>query len=468
MLTGETHSPLGLVPSGWRSARLKEITTKIGSGATPRGGESVYLPSRERFALVRSQNVFDHFFSTAGLAFISEEQAEELSKVQVQQDDVLLNITGDGVTFARCCLAPSSLLPACVNQHVAIIRLDRKRASPRYVAAYLTLPAIKMYMESFNAGGSRRAITKGHIESFEVPLPPLEEQETIGSMFAALDEKIELNRRMNETLEAAAKALFKSWFVDFDPVRAKAEGRQPAGMSHATAAHFPNRFSRSAAGDSIPLGWESTQLENVVTVLETGGRPKGGVSGYTEGVPSIGAQSIVGLGKFDFSQLKFVPRGFFRQMTKGHIQSRDVFLYKDGGRPGEFEPHVALFGDGFPFDEASINEHVYRLRANGRYSQNLLYFWLSSEACMEEMRRKGTGVAIPGLNSTAVRSLAVLIPAKEVVAAFDQACDPLVSLVLNNANESRTLAALRDTLLPKLLSGEVRLRDTEQTVGACV
>ena len=101
-------------------------------------------------------------------------------------------------------------------------------ADPGYVLSYLTHPAVKSYIESFNAGGSRRAITKGHIESFEIALPPLAEQHAIAHILGTLDDKIELNRRMNETLEAMARALFKSWFVDFDPVRAKAEGRRPS------------------------------------------------------------------------------------------------------------------------------------------------------------------------------------------------------------------------------------------------
>src|SRR5262249_44753739 len=112
--------------------------------------------------------------------------------------------------------------------------------------------------------------------------------------------------------------------------------------------------------------------------LEVGGRPKGGVADYKGGVPSIGAESIVRLGIFDYAKTKYVPRVFFDGMTKGRIKSRDVLLYKDGGRPGEFEPHVTLFGDGFPFEVAAINEHVYRLRAKRYLGQGFLFFWLSS------------------------------------------------------------------------------------------
>ena len=264
---------------------------------------------------------------------------------------------------------------------------------------------------------------------------------------------------MSETLEAMARALFKSWFVDFDPVRAKAEGRDP-GLPQPLADLFPARLVDSELGE-IPEGWEVGVLENALDELEVGDRPKGGVAAYTDGVPSIGAESIVGLGIFDYSKTKYVPRDYFDRMTKGRIKNRDVLLYKDGGRPGEFEPHVTLFGDGFPFETAAINEHVYRLRAKRHLGQGFLFFWLSSELVMEEMRIRGTGVAVPGLNSTQVKSLTTLFPSTPVVEAFARHVGPYVGRVLAACNQSRTLAALRDALLPKLICGELRISEVD-------
>jgi len=222
---------------------------------------------------------------------------------------------------------------------------------------------------------------------------------------------------------------------------------------------FPEHLEESIIGKK-PVGWEVTKLDATLSILETGGRPKGGVGGISEGVPSIGAESIVGVGQFDFGKTKFVPVDFHARMTKGRVASRDVLLYKDGGRPGEYEPHVSMFGDGFPFEVCSINEHVYRLRTNERLSQEYLYFWLTSELSLAEMRTKGTGVAIPGLNSTAVRSLAVLVPPRPVMEAFTRQAVPLLTQIFANAKQSRTLATLRDTLLPKLLSGALSVTDS--------
>lgn len=356
-------------------------------------------------------------------------------------------------------------VPICVAQQPMTFNQDIKalRARPHVVPEYLPYVLLRnkdrLLSQVDLAGHGTGRLNTDELKALAVGLPSRNEQRAIAHILGTLDDKIELNRRMSETLEAMARALFKSWFVDFDPVRAKAEGRD-LGLHKPLADLFPNRLVESELGE-IPEGWETGVLANALAELEVGGRPKGGVAAYTHGIPSIGAESIVGLGIFDYSKTKYVPREYFDQMAKGHIKSRDVLLYKDGGRPGEFEPHVTLFGDGFPFEIAAINEHVYRLRARPDVGQEFLFLWLSSEPIMEEMRTKGTGVAVPGLNSTQVKSLTMLFPPREVIDAFARHVEPCITRVLAACSESRTLAVLRDGLLPKLISGEVRV-GTEQ------
>lgn len=305
-------------------------------------------------------------------------------------------------------------------------------------------------------GSVQDNINLAALDQLRFPVPSLPEQDAIAHILGTLDDKIELNRRMNETLEAMARAVFKSWFVDFDPVRAKAEGRQPFGMNAETAALFPDSFQDSLLG-KIPNGWKIARLGDFLTTLETGSRPQGGIKHISEGVPSVGAESIEGLGRFNFAQTKLVTRDFFAQMKRGHVSDGDVLLYKDGGRPGEYEPHVTMVGDGFPFREFCINEHVYRVRSAPGLPQPYLYLWLTSDSTLDEMRNRGTGVAVPGLNSTAVRELPLLVPSRPVVTRFEGGVTPLVHGIFSNCNESCILAAMRDTLLPKLLSGEVRV-----------
>ena len=202
--------------------------------------------------------------------FIGERHADELKNVEIFQEDVLLNITGDSV--ARVCQVAPDVLPARVNQHVAIIRPDSVNLDAGYLRYCLVTPEMQTLLLSWaGSGGTRNALTKGMIESLEIPLPALSEQRAIAHVLGTLDDKIELNRRMDETLEAMARALFKSWFVDFEPVRAKMEGRWRRGESlpGLPAEHydlFPERLVDSELGE-VPAGWEVRALGEIVEVV---------------------------------------------------------------------------------------------------------------------------------------------------------------------------------------------------------
>ena len=309
-------------------------------------------------------------------------------------------------------------------------------------------------------------LNEGIIKSFPLALPDIKEQWAIARLLSALDDKIELNRRVNETLERLAQTIFKDWFVDFGPVRRKLEGASDpiaimGGLVHdpARAAELSALFPAGLEDDGMPEGWSETSLGAAVKTLETGNRPRGGVQGIVEGVPSIGAENIIGLACYDFPKTKYVPRVFFKSMKRGVLGERDVLIYKDGGRPGEFEPHISMFGLAFPYRECCINEHVYRAVAAKPFTQEFLYLHLTSDASLDEMRNKGTGVAIPGLNSTAARSLRIVQPLASLLTGFSSIMRPLFDRVFVAANKSRTLAETRDYLLPKLMSGEVRVRD---------
>lgn len=373
--------------------------------------------------------------------------------------DLLVTMTDlskDADTLGYSALVPESARRFLHNQRLGKVVLKSDRTTKAFVHWVMRSPVYRNEILASYTGSTVKHTSPTRILAYRFLLPTLVEQNEIAGILSALDDKIDLNRRMSETLEEMARAIFKDWFVDFGPTRAKMEGRA-SYLAPEIWALFPDRLDDKGK----PEGWRLTVLEEVLDELETGGRPKGGVSGYAYGVPSVGAESIVGLGKFDYAKTKYIPKEFFDGMNRGHVKSRDVLLYKDGGRPGEFEPHSTLFGDGFPFDTFAINEHVYRLRAKPEFGQALLYCWLSSDAAMEEMRIKGTGVAIPGLNSTQVKSLTTLVPAPNVARAFDTFVEPTISRVLANCNEAQSLAKLRDLLLPKLMSGEIRVKDGE-------
>ena len=297
----------------------------------------------------------------------------------------------------------------------------------------------------------------------EIPYPSLDEDEqrAIAHILGTLDDKIELNRRMNETLEAMARALFKSWFVDFEPVRAKMEGRWRHGESLPGLPAdlydlFPDRLVDSELGE-VPDGWEVKALGECLATLETGKRPAGGVSGIESGMPSVGAESIERVGVFEFGKTKFVPWEFYDSMKRGIVQDGDVLIYKDGGRPGELSPAVTYTSHGFPFSECCINEHVFRVRSS-LFSQQLLYCYLTTPYAFWQMREFATGAAQPGLNQRAVEAIAITMPGdRRVLRVCEEVIGPLIDGCNANALVSRDLSQIRDVLLPKLASGEIRI-----------
>jgi type I restriction enzyme S subunit len=415
------HAPIEC-PSEWHLTRLKAIATKIGSGATPTGGLAAYQPERTNFALVRSQNVLDREFAYGGLAFISDEQAVGLRGVVLQPDDILLNITGDGITFGRACLVPRTVLPACVNQHVAIVRLDRCRAHPGYVLGYLTHPTVKEYIESFNAGGSRRAITKAHIESFVVPLPPLHIQVAVGELLAAFDDRITLLRETNTTLEAIAQALFKSWFVDFDPVRAKMEGRVPDGMDEATAALFPDGFEPSELG-VVPRGWPVGRLEDLL-VLQRG---------------------------FDLPSQDRTPGDFPIIAASGPSGTHHEAMVKG---PGVVTGRSGVLGKVFleleDFWPLNTTLWVKDFRAaTPCYAYEVLR--------LLDFKSFNAGSAVPTLNRNHIHGLPYVLPDRCCMEVFESIALMLHQRCKENEKQAQALISLQETLLPRLISGHLRL-----------
>ncbi len=228
----------------WQSEPLSALTLKIGSGSTPRGGDSVYIS--EGTTLIRSQNVYNNEFSTDGLVYIDEKTAEKMKGVSVEKEDVLVNITGDSV--ARCCLVHDAVLPARVNQHVAILRTNPKKLLPHFLAFYMVSPFMQAKMLSWaGTGGTRKALTKGMLEGFEIPLPPVDVQDKIVQKIKTYNDLIENNRRRIQLLEESARLLYQEWFVHL---------------------RFPGH-KQVKITDGVPEGWSKEPLENLL-VLQRG------------------------------------------------------------------------------------------------------------------------------------------------------------------------------------------------------
>ena len=440
----------------WREVVLGDVCTKIGSGATPRGGRDVYLQDGS-YALIRSQNVHNTGLHRDGLAFITDHHADELRNVEVLDGDVLLNITGDSV--ARACQVATDVLPARVNQHVAIIRPDSINLDAGYLRYLLVTPEMQTLLLSWaGSGGTRNALTKDMIESLEIPLPPLPEQRAIAHVLGTLDDKIELNRRINETLVEMARALFKSWFVDFDPVRAKMEGRWLRGESLPGLPAdlynlFPDRMVPSELGE-IPEGWEVKSLEKCIDV-ERGLSYKGsGLS--TSGIPMHNLNSIYEGGGYKNDGIKHYKGDY---QTRHLTRPGDLLVANtEQGHDRLLIGYAAIVPEQYG-DSGLFSHHIYKVSPKdaSTITSDFLCQLLNSHAMHETVSGYATGTTVNMLPVDALRIPSIAVPHTELMTRYSRVAEEVRTRQDRSLAESRALAAQREALLPKLVSGEVRV-----------
>jgi len=436
--------------SEWSSAKLSEITTKIGSGQTPRGGKDAYKGGD--YALIRSQNIYNYGFSAGGLAYIDQTQAEELSSVEVRPGDVLLNITGDSV--ARCCGVPQWVIPARVNQHVCILRSDPACLDSGFLRYYLVTPSCQGRLLALASGGAtRNALTKGMLDSFEITFPPLPEQKEIAHILGTLDEKIELNHKTNETLEAMAKALFKSWFVDFDPVRAKAEGR-PTGLPAEISDLFPDSFDDSELG-VIPSGW-SVQSAGSQYQVSIGKTPPRKESKWF----STSAADMPWLSIRDLGEIGVYADRASEYLTRDAVEKFNIRVVPAGTVVLSFKltiGRVAITGSEMLTNEAIAHFSPLEKRAGSEYTCCLLsqydYHSLGS-----------TSSIATAVNSQMLRDMPLVVPPETIARSFCDATTSIFSSIKCGQRETYCLSDFRDALLPKLISGEIRIPDAEKVL----
>ena len=282
-------------------------------------------------------------------------------------------------------------------------------------------------------------INKSSFSNYEVEVPDLETQEKIASILSSLDSKIELNRRINDNLEQQAQALFKSWFVDFEPFR-------------------DGKFVDSELG-TTPKELPIVYIQNIPHNIESGKRPKGGAT--LKGIPSIGAENIKGLGYYDYSKTKYIPQEYAQTIKKGKINGYELLIYKDGGKPGYFIPNFSIFGEGFPFSKMYINEHVFLLDLMDNGYNAFAYFYMHTPYIINQFNSNGGKAAIPGINTKDVECLPIYSKESPYVKRFGEIVLPFIKTILFNSLENARLAKMRDTLLPKLMSGKLKISEIE-------
>ena len=355
--------------------------------------------------------------------------------------------------------APLGEIGQIDNRKVALgQRLITLRGKPdvlnnTYLKFAMQAAFVQNQLKARSTGTTVLGISQRELRKVEIPLPPLSEQRRIGHILGTLDDKIELNRQMNETLEAMARVIFKSWFVDFDPVKAKMEGRKPPCMEGETAALFPSAFQDSSLG-KIPEGWPVEKIGNLVEIVK--GRSYRSRELTESDVALVTLKSIMRGGGYRPDGLKPYTGKYNPEqvITPGEL----VVSYTDVTQEAEVvgKPAIVRGDEKYQTLVASLDLGIIR-PLESTVSVWFLYCLFRERRFQSHIYGYADGTTVLHLSKGGVPSYQFALPPEKIRNLFDAVAKPLFAKIESNENESRTLAQTRDTLLPKLLSGEIRV-----------
>ncbi len=427
----------------------KWITRRIGSlgrvvtGKTPSTADSANFGGPYPFITIPDLDgrVFiDHSERT-----LSKKGGETLRSCLLPAGSVMMSCIA---TVGKCGVTTK---PSFTNQQINSV-IPGNDADSRYL--YYIFTRLGQELEAAGGGGSVYTnVSKSRFSDIEVDIPgDVSEQKAIAHILGTLDDKIELNRRMNETLEAMARSIFKSWFVNFDPVRAKAAGKKPAGMSDELAALFPDSFQDSELGE-IPKGWKVSNIGNEVTTV-LGGTPSRLNAAYWNGrIPWINSGKANEFRVIEPSE--YISQAGLDCSATKLLPSRTTIIAITGATLGQ----VSLTEI-----ETCANQSIVGVIGSGKLPSEYLYFWVKEN--IYRLLACQTGGAQQHINKNNVNDLPVICPPAFAISYYMRLAGPIFDHIQRSCFQSRTLATIRDSLLPKLISGEIRLKNAEKFLEA--
>ena len=434
----------------WRTATIDEVSEKVAMG--PFGSSikvETFVP--EGVPIVSGQHLHGtRVDDSPGYNFISEDHAARLGKANVKRGDIVFTHAGN---IGQVAYIPenSEYKRYVISQRQFCLRCDRSNAIPEFITAYFKSPEgqHKLLANASQVGVPSIAQPVTYLRTVEIPLPPISEQRAIAQILGTLEDKIELNKRMNKTLEAMVRTVFKDWFVDFDPVRAKLEGRGPS-LPQRIANLFPGRFFDSELGE-IPEGWENSEIGKEVDVVG-GATPSTKESAYWDEGENHWATPK------DLSKLSSpVLLETERKITDAGIDKITSGLLPVG---------TVLLSSRAPIGylaiarvRTAINQGFIAMICENRLSNLFVLFWCYEN--LEYIKSIAGGSTFSEISKKAFRPIPVTVPSDEVLSEYDGLIRPLYNRIVANTIESGNLAYLRDILLPKLVSGELSVKDAE-------
>jgi len=441
-------SDLPVLPEGWTYELLGSLVDSRGISygvVQPGAGDPAGVP------IARVNNIKNGRLDPEDVLRISPEIEAKYARTRLRGGEVLLTLVG---SLGECAVVSSDLVGWNVARAVGVIPV-RPEYDPRWIALCLRSATLQHFMSIWATTTVQATLNLRDVAKLPIPIPPLGVRESIVEILSSLDDKIDLNRRMNDTLEAMARAIFKSWFVDFDPVRAKMEGGKPVGMDAETAGLFPSSLD-GLGNERLPCGWHRGTISDLGPVI-CGKTPP------TEDPENFG-------GDVPFVTIPDMHNQVFVIATARSLSSKGVATQPAKSIPAGSIMVSCIATPGLvaiTATDSQTNQQINSLVPSHSDRTYFCYFALRELA--DEIRAKGSGGSVVlNMNRTQFCALALTMPAEAAIPGFNRLVEPLFLRILSNQREAATLAEIRDTLLPKLLSGEIRVKEAERLIEAKV
>ncbi len=362
-------------------------------------------------------------------------------------DIVIIRSNGNSELVGRSLFFRGANKPVTFSGFCIRFRPNPEKILPLFAAYFIRSPFCRRRFTAYGSGTGIQNLNHATLSQLPLNLPPLSVQQAIISILYNLDEKIALNRQINKTLEAIAEAVFKSWFVDFDPVRAKIDGLQPFGMDAETAALFSNSFEHSTLGE-IPKGWDIKPIDQIADFLNGLALQK---------YPPVNDEYLAAI------KIAELRKGISGSSDKVSPKIEKKYIVEDAdvlfSWSGSLEVVIWCGGKG------ALNQHLFKVTST-KYPKWFYYHWIKYHLPEFRAIAAGKATTMGHIQRHHLSSAYTVIPPTNILDKADEVMSPIFDMIVNNEKESQSLANILNALLPKLLSGEIRVKEAERVVEA--
>lgn len=403
---------------------------KIGQKVKIKGGKRLpkgreVVDYRTDYPYIRVKDLEFDRLNSSDIKYITYDIYERIKNYVIFDNEIYISIAG---TIGIVGKIPSFLNGANLTENCAKFTEFSEDLDSTYLMYYLRSNEGQGQISGKTGGASQPKLAITRIAEIEIPYHKIETQRKIASILSAYDDLIENNLKRIKLLEEK--------------------------LAIAYSTEFGNYQVSNKEFTSLPKGWSVKTIGEIYGKLESGSRPKGGIDKeLKEGIASVGAENVIGLGKYNYQSEKLITLAFFENMNRGIIEDRDILIYKDGAYIGK----TTLFQDGFPHEKCCVNEHVFLLTSKDIRYQYFLFFTLNQRLYFEKMQQLNANAAQPGINQESLKSLKLIWPSEDKIEKFNKEVETSVKLIFVLAKQNTKLREARDILLPKLMSGEIEV-----------